>query len=290
MTLRITGFDDPAGRAAANALASALDAAGAGSCQVRLRPADKGSSSKAMEELERELVLGSVDVLALEAGLLPHRLPIPLVGRVVLQRRDSRTACLTSTSPGTMLREIPGGGRIGALDPRHAAFLRALHPDLLPVAAGGRDPEELVASLRAGDLEALLVPAWWVGEIVPAGLGTELLNRITWVPAPGEGAVGAVFDRTSSLAEPMESLVHPPTAAEVRSELAFMESVEASGGTVVTASCLSFGPGLRLKGLLINGDGTRAVHADRTGSLEAPEPLGWAVAADVVRQSAEILA
>jgi hydroxymethylbilane synthase len=290
LILRIAGLADPSGRAVAAALQSALESSGAGSVQLELRPVESSGRGAAVAGLVEEMARGSLDLIALEAGLLPNRLPVPLVGRVLLPRKDSRTACLTPTAPGTMLRELPDGVRVGALHAEQLALLRALHPGLLAVDLRGRGPDELIGGLEGGDLGALLVPAWWVGELVSSEMGIELLNRITWVPAPGEGAIGAIFDRTSEFSGLVEGLIDASTAAEVRAELAFLESVEAAPDTVVCASCLSFGPGLRLKGLLMSEDGTRAAHADRTGSVDAPEPLGWAVAADVVRQSAEILA
>ena len=179
---------------------------------------------------------------------------------------------------------------MGCATRREAALLAALHPGLVPVLLPGGVSEAL-AAVQGGTLAAALAPAWVVDELAPSGPGIEVLNRIIWVPQPGEGACVVVHQREQGdLTSITDSLVRAATAGEVRAELAFLEAVEAPAGTVVAASAVSYGPGLRLKGMLMDEPGTRAVHSDRTGRLDAPEPLGWAVAADVVRQAAEVLA
>ena len=116
------------------------------------------------------------------------------------------------------------------------------------------------------------------------------VTRSSWIPTPGEGGTAVVYSLSNpQVRAAMGPLVDFSTRGEIMSELAFAEAVDAPPDVVVLATGLSYGAGLRLWGLLLDQKGERAVRVDRTGELEAPEPLGWALAADTVARSAGVL-
>jgi len=287
MVPRFRALPGPQGRFHLDRILQAVGPAGVSAEDVSGSP---GPGEETVGDLLGLLREGAFEALVVPAPDLPTRMDHDLAWRVVLDRMPPQTASVTATSPPVPLRDLPRGSGVGCATRREAALLAALHPDLVPVLLKGGVPAAL-AGVQGGTLAAALAPTWIVDGLAPAGVGFELLNRIIWVPQPGEGACVVVYRMDhEGLASVMDPLIRAATEGEVRAELAFLEAVEAPAETVVAASAVSYGPGLRLKGLLLDEAGARAVHSDRTGRLDAPEPLGLAVAADVVAQAAEVLA
>jgi porphobilinogen deaminase len=239
---------------------------------------------------------GRTEILVLHATDLPATLPLGLVAEVVMERRDPRTVAVTASSPPAQLRDLPAGTTVLCPSHREAALLRALHPDLEVHSASGSgfNPASVGSALervRKGEVGAALLPAWiWERHRVP-GLGAEYLERTVWIPRPGEGGTAVVHEISNrEAAAAAAPHVHLAVRGEILAELAFLESVDPAPDVVVLSTGLSYGAGLRLWGLLLAHDGSRAVKVHRTGEVEGPEPLGWSLAADTVARGAGVLA
>lgn len=249
---------------------------------------------------DRSALLGavadrSVDLAVLSSRDVPEQLPAGLVSRVILARREPRTVALTSGPVATPLRDLPAGSAVLCGSERERALLNALYPGLRArlVSQGPATDaavEGALDSVRSGSAAAFVLPAWEWEVQESRGLSPELLPRTVWIPAPGEGGTSAVFAlENQEAASALGGLQDPATVGEVLAEMAFANGVEAGPDVVVAATGLSYGPGLRLWGLLLDREARRAVKVDRTGTLDSPEPLGWALAADAVYRSAEVL-
>lgn len=247
------------------------------------------------EESHQGIIDGRVDLFLMPATDFGPRPPLGLISEIVMPRRDPRTVAVTRASPPTPLRELPALASVVCPTIREESLLRVFHPEARIHASSGmgcsvQGAEAALDSVSRGEADAALIPAWqW--EINRAeGLGVEYLGRTVWIPAPGEGGTAVVYSISNSVVRSaLGPLVDFSARGEIMAELAFAEAVDALPGVVVLAAGLSYGAGLRLWGLLLDSKGKRAVRVDRTGELEGPEPLGWALAADTVARSAGVL-
>src|SRR5207302_10533924 len=188
-----------------------------------------------------------------------------------IPRRDDPHDVLV-TVDGRAFENVAPGARIGTSSARRAAFLRAARPDLhyLPIRGNidtrlrklGLAQYEAIVLARAGLRRLELEAAYVVLE-------AELLP-----PAPGQGAL-AVETRAGdrAIAELVEPLHDPATAASVRAERRLMVSLD--GGCRLPAGALGTPQpdgGLTLLGGLALADGTLNV-ASATGRLDAAEEV-----------------
>jgi hydroxymethylbilane synthase len=173
---------------------------------------------------------------------------------------------------GRGLEDLASGARVGTSSARRAAFLRGSRPDLNFVPIRG-NVETRLRKLGEGQYDAIVLARAGLRrlelDVAYVVLEPELLP-----PAPGQGALAIqarAGDRT--IAELVEALHDPATAASVRAERRLM--VDLDGGCRLPVGALGTPRAdgrLNLLGGLALEDGTLNV-ASAVGRLEAPEEL-----------------
>ena len=127
----------------------------------------------------------------------------------------------------------------------------------------------------SGAYDAILLAAAGLKRLGWAERAGEWLERTSWLPAPGQGALAVVTPSgDAELRGALDALHHADTACAVRAERAFLSRLGGGCQLPVGALGLPFQDGLRLWGLVVSPDGRRLVRGDLTGTPDEAQSLG----------------
>jgi hydroxymethylbilane synthase len=258
--------------------------------QVLDRPLPEiGGKGLFTEALDRALLEGRIDLAVHSLKDLPTDTVEGLIVACIPEREDPRDALVGPGGRSVSLAGLPDGAVVGTSSLRRRALLAAFRPDLVGESIRGNLDTRL-RKLDEGRCHALLLAAAGLKRL---GLGHrigEALERTSWLPAPGQGAL-AVVTRAGepSLAELLAPLHHEPTVSAVRAERALLHHLEGGCQVPIGALGVPFHGGLRLWGLVLGSDGRNAVRADLTGTPDEPERLGERVAEALLERGAREL-
>ena len=209
-------------------------------------------------ELEEALAIGSIDLAVHSLKDLPTGFPDGLALAAVLERGDPRDVLVAA--PGTKLRGLLAGTRIGTSSPRRRSQLLAYNRHLRVLDVRGNVTTRL-AKLDRGDFDALVLAR---AGLVRLGLEARIADVIepdVIVPAVGQGAL-AVETRAAdagvrALLEPLD---HRPTRLATSAERAFLSGLD--GGCQVPIGALGSwrGDTLTLTWVLSDLQGERLVR------------------------------
>lgn len=178
------------------------------------------SDGQFTRELDEALLRGEIDLAVHSYKDLPTAPVDGLVIGAVLPRADVRD-CVVARGRVT-LDELPPRARIGTSSPRRAGQLRAVRPDLVPVAIRGNVPTR-VARVDAGELDAALLAAAGLDRLgIPIPDGARLSLDLV-LPAPAQGALAIrVRAGDADLLDAVARADHRPTRTAVDAERALL--------------------------------------------------------------------
>lgn len=242
------------------------------------------------QELESELLSGAVHCAVHSLKDLPVANPAGLTIGCIPIRAEVRDALISKN--GFTLATLPQGAVLGTSSLRRAAQLRAARPDLKIESLRGNVDTRLRKALE-GQYDAIVLAG---AGLTRLGLGqhvTEWLPLDVMLPAPGQGALAVqcrVDDETTLGL--FAALDDESTRKAVTAERSFLLGLGGGCAVPVAAyaevSVRSHVSGLRLTGLVISEDGTKAIKV--TGEGPDALQLGDELAQKTVAQGAsEIL-
>lgn len=183
------------------------------------------------EELEASLRDGRIHVAVHSLKDLPTDLPADLMVGAIPRRADPVDVMVGST-----LASLPQGAKVGTGSTRRKALLKDLRPDLTISGIRGNVDTRL-AKLAEGQYDAILLAAAGLDRL---GLEVERdpLPVETFVPAPGQGALGIQCRRTDGRTqEALTAIDHAMTRICCLAERTFL--AELGGGCSVPAGALA---------------------------------------------------
>ncbi len=244
--------------------------------------------------LRQALIRGEIDLAVHSLKDLPTAAHPGLTLAAIPQRADYRDALVARDN--LTLAELPAGSRIGTGSPRRAAQLRALGLDLHPVPVRGNVDTRL-AFVRTGNVDAVLLARAGLVRLGRAAEITEILDDLTMLPAPGQGAL-AVECRSADEALQQALAAHlddADTRAATCAERSVLAAIEAGClaplgalGEVVT-SLNSAGQEvveLSLRAVVVSADGSQQLRRSAVGPVEDPIGLGQQLAAQLLADGA----
>jgi hydroxymethylbilane synthase len=243
------------------------------------------------QELESELSSGAVHCAVHSLKDLPVEIPDGLTIGCVPVRAEVRDALISKQ--GFTLESLPQHAVVGTSSLRRAAQLLALRPDLHIQSLRGNVDTRLRKALD-GQYEAIILAGAGLSRLGLDSQVTEWLSLDVMLPAPGQGALAVQCRSSDETTLGLLSLLDDPTTrSAVTGERAFLS--ELGGGCAVPVAAYaetvagSHVPGIRLTGLVLSLDGSRAIRVSGVGS-EAQQ-LGMQLAQEAISQGAgEILA
>ncbi|HYF28597.1 MAG TPA: hydroxymethylbilane synthase [Baekduia sp.] len=216
-----------------------------------------GDKARWVDEIERALVAGEIDLALHSAKDVPGELAggLALVG--VCGREDPRDALVGAAS----LDDLPAGARVGTSSLRRRHQLLAVRDDLEVVELRGNVDTRL-RKLDAGAADALLLAAAGLRRLGLEDRIGAFLDPEVFVPAPGQGTLTLEGPVGS---EALAAAVHDPAAAAgLTAERALCRALGASCETPIGA----WFDGTQLHTFLAAPDGSRWIR-DRAPAGEA---------------------
>lgn len=211
------------------------------------RVADK---SRWVEELERALLDGRIDLAVHSAKDVPSTLPEPFRLIAVPERVDPHDVLCGAASLG----ELAAGARVGTSSLRRAAQLRALRPDLDVRELRGNVDTRL-RKLAAGEVDGIVLA---LAGLIRLGREAEagcVLDGL--VPAAGQGTlVVEALDGHRNAETIVSGLNDPEVESCLRAERDLMRRLGASCQTPVGAWATRVGPNLEVRAWVGLPDGS----------------------------------
>ncbi len=249
---------------------------------------DIGGKGLFTQELEAALLAGEIDLAVHSLKDLPTDLPDGLAVLAVPERAPANDVIVSKDDQP--LDELPAGACVGTGSVRRGAQLRRMRPDLRIENIRGNVDTRL-RKVREGQYDAAVLAQ---AGLVRLGLEdeiAEILPAERMLPAPGQGALAVEGRRDDErIAELAARIANQEVTAAVTAERTLLELL--GGGCSLPlgayAELTDAGP-LRLRALFLTPDGSDAAAADVTGSLEQPESLARAAAAELRRQGADAI-
>jgi hydroxymethylbilane synthase len=247
-----------------------------------------GGEGLFVKEIEEAILAGQVDVAVHSLKDLPTRQPEGLLLACVPPREDPRD--LLVARGARSIQDMPPGSIIGTGSPRRACQIRSLRPDLTIRDLRG-NVDTRVAKWESGDYDAIILASAAVrrlGLTLPA----SPIPLAEMLPAVGQGALAIETRADDALARAaVAPLHHPPTAAAVASERAFLRGLGGGCRAPIAATAEVRGDRLILLGLAADPEGRRVLRDRSEGAVAETEALGLGLAAILLeRGAAELLA
>jgi hydroxymethylbilane synthase len=244
-----------------------------------------GGKGLFVKELEQGMLEGRADIAVHSMKDVPVELPEGLHLAVIMEREDPRDAFVSDSYDD--LESLPDGAVVGTASLRRQCQIRERRPDLRIEVLRGNINTRL-KKLDDGNYDAIILAASGMkrmgfGERIRAILPPEQS-----LPAIGQGALGiecrADDARVNALIAPLN---HPGSATRVRCERAL--NAELQGGCQVPiAGYAELQDGqVHLRALVGEPDGTRVIRAEGRAAAAESEPLGVAVARELLANGAE---
>jgi len=241
-----------------------------------------GGKGLFVKELEQGLLDRRADIAVHSMKDVPVDLPAGLQLPVIMEREDPRDA-FVSNNYGD-IDELPAGACVGTSSLRRQCQLAARRADLVIRSLRGNVNTRL-SRLDAGEYDAIILAT---AGLLRLGLEQRIRRRLSpeeSLPAIGQGAVGIecrVGDgRVKALIAPLH---HADTANRVQAECALNRRLRGGCQTPIAGYAVLEDGQLRLRGLVGTPDGTQVWYAERCATHTEAEPLGTALAEDLIAQ------
>ncbi len=255
--------------------------------RIQDRPlSELGGKGLFTKEIEDRLLSGDLDLAVHSTKDMPTILPDGLEMTTFLPREDPRDAFLSHKA--NSLAELPAGSIVGTASLRRQALVRRLRPDLKVVNYRGNVQTRL-EKLKNGVVDATLLAAAGLNRLGLASHITTTLQRDSFVPAIGQGAVGLEIKSSAKDIRALLSPIHDTTTALcVIAERAFLRELDGSCRTPIAGHARIQSETMMFHGLVISSDGQTAFEVSHV--LESPDEASAAqlgkMAGQTIRQNA----
>jgi hydroxymethylbilane synthase len=240
-----------------------------------------GSKGVFTEEIEENLLNGSIDIAVHSAKDLSSELPDELE-LAAFTERELANDVLISTNKKISLRSE--GIKVGTSSTRRVAFLKHFYPAITPVNVRGNLQTRL-SKHEAGECDALLLAYAGVHRMGYDHFIVDKIETSYFVPSVGQGTIAVECHKKLAFAkkEILERWVnHPETEACVRAERSFLKTMQGGCSIPVFGYAHFEGSLVTLKGGIISLDGQKVIKSKRSSAVENVKELGESVAKEVL--------
>lgn len=235
-----------------------------------------GGKGLFIKELEVAMQEGRADLAVHSLKDVPMLMPEGFVLAAVLKRENPCDALVSNRY--ARLEDLPAGAVVGTSSLRREAMVRAHYPHLEVRSVRG-NLETRLARLDAGDFDAVILAA---AGLIRLGLQqriTALLQAQTWLPAPGQGALGLeICSGRKEVLAWLAPLHDPETGLCVQAERAFSRALGGSCQVPLGAHATLADGRLHLRGMLGGLGGQPLRSGEISGPAAEAEALGAALA------------
>jgi hydroxymethylbilane synthase len=243
-----------------------------------------GSKGVFTQELEDQLLDGSIDIAVHSAKDMPSRLGegLELIAFSVReQAQDVLLSAQTSLSLADASKEIT----IGTSSTRRIATLKHFYPHVKTVEVRG-NLQTRIRKMEEGLCDALLLAYAGVYRMGYANSVVEHLDLNQFIPAVGQGSIA--IEACTSLDPKLRAAIvsacnDAPTATCLLAERAYLRVLEGGCSIPVFALARLAANQIHIKGGILSLDGQQRIVLEVTGPLAEAEQLGEALANQVLQ-------
>ncbi len=237
-----------------------------------------GGTGLFVKELEVALMEGRAHLAVHSLKDVPMELPPEFSLGAVMVREDPRD-CFVSPRHAS-LEALPPGAKVGTSSLRRELMLRANYPHLEVLPVRGNVGTRL-AKLDRGEFDGLLMAAAGLKRLGHMDRIRQILPTSTFLPSPGQGALGIEVLATSPQAKDIVApLEHAETRAATAAERAVSRGLGGSCQVPLAAYAEIDRGTLRLRALV--GNQTTGEHV--AVEVSGPTEDGESIAAEAVAQ------
>ena len=234
-------------------------------------------------ELDEALLGDRIQLAVHSLKDLPTALREGLCIAATPARVDPRDVLVGPEGRPTTLATLKKDAVVGTSSLRRMALLHAFRRDVTPRTIRGNVDTRL-RKLDDRQFDAIILAAAGLTRLGLAGRANEWLEPTSWLPAPGQGALGIVTrTEDAETRQLVAALNDPDSFAAVTAERTFLEALGGGCQVPIGALGIPYDEMLRMWGLVASPDGRRVVRGDLTGSLTDPQALGHKLA-DLLRE------
>lgn len=235
--------------------------------------------------LEKHLLQKQIDIAVHSLKDLPTDLPKSLILAAIPKREDVQDV-LISRKRDT-IQSLPKGSVIGTSSLRRKRQIEHLRPDIQVVAMRGNLDTRMKRVLKERRFDAVVLARAGLKRIKRFLNYARTISPEQILPAAGQGALGIQARRSDrELLKMLKTLNHPESAICIRSERAFLKTLQ--GGCRIPAGIYSriVGKKLYLRAGVFSLYENASVKAELAGSSNAPEELGARLAKLLLKNGA----
>lgn len=244
-----------------------------------------GGKGLFIKEIEESLLRYETDIAVHSMKDVPVKFPPGLTLSVVTEREDPRDVLISRR--GLNLDDLPKSARVGTGSFRRTTQLLHYRPDLEVVPMRG-NLETRLKKLESEGLDAIILAAAGLIRLDMADRITEYIEPEIMLPGGGQGAVG-IESRKEDL-EVMNRIFpldHEESHQVLDAERGFLTRLEGGCQVPIGVYATIEGETLHLRGLVGSLDGKQIIKAERKGSVENPEAIGFQLAGEILEMGAD---
>lgn len=231
------------------------------------------------QELEDDMLDGTVDFAVHSLKDLPTRLPEGLMLGCVTEREDPADALVVHPKhAGKTLDQLPEGAVIGTSSLRRLAQLRHHYPTFEFKDIRGNLNTRL-RKLDEGQYDAIILAVAGLKRLDMADRVQQVVPAEISLHAVGQGALGIECrSGDDDILAIIKELEHGPTAQRCYAERAFLRELEGGCQVPIGVNTVIDGDQLTLTGIVASLDGQTVVKDQISGPAETADAMGTELA------------
>lgn len=246
-----------------------------------------GSSTGVFVNALREALNdGRIDLAVHSLKDLPTAPAPGLVIAAIPEREDPSDAVVARD--GLTLADLPLGARVGTGSPRRVTQLARQRPDVQIVGIRG-NIDTRISKVHSGEFDAVLLARAGLARIGRLAEVTEVLDPLTILPAPGQGALAIECRADEPTAVVIAALDDAGSHAAVTAERALLAELEGGCSAPIGAYARLAGDVLVLDAIALSPTGAHAIRQSAEGAPAEAAELGVRLAQNMLAAGASSL-
>ena len=255
--------------------------------RIRDRPLrDVGGKGLFVKELDEALCARAIDCAVHSLKDVPSELAPGIALAAVPERLGAHDLWISRASG--RLTDAAGGTRVGTTSLRRTGQARALNPRLEFGMLRG-NVETRLTRVREGTFDATLLAGAGIERLAIdlQGLNADRLDPWSFVPAPGQGALGITTRADDHDAvEAVAALRAEAATIECAAERAIAQRLGGSCDLPLGAFARVHADRIACVAIVVSEDGRRLLRREREGSVDDAVAIGRAIGDDLLRDGA----
>jgi hydroxymethylbilane synthase len=244
-----------------------------------------GGKGLFVKEIEEALLEKKIDLAVHSLKDMPGELPPGLTIGAVPVREDARDVLISRE--GILLKEIPGGDKIGTSSLRRQAQLLGHRPDLKMIPLRG-NLDTRIKKIESEGLAGIILAAAGIHRMGLQDKISQYLDLDICLPAVGQGALALeIREGDPGVQELIRVIQHETTAFCIQAERAFLSRLQGGCQVPIAGHAWIEGQRILIKGLIAGLDGRTIIKDQIEGPLSDPLSLGFRLADKLLDQGGQ---